>query len=83
MKKLIYLVVVVFLFLGCLGTPKTKNIEYVNVDSIEVYKKFDPVTQSYQIIYIACFELNGKTERMRVKNNRTRIIRVHEYTKSE
>ena len=83
MKKLIYLVVIVFLLCGCVGTPNIKNVEYVEVDSIEIYKKFDPVTQSHQIIYIACFELNGKTERMRVKNDRTRIIRVHEYTKSE
>ena len=84
MKK-IKLLFLIFLLIGCnLENPeKDYDIEYVNVEKIEAYKKFDPVTQSNRIIYVATVHIDGEEQRVTVQSDKVRVIRVYKKLPSQ
>ena len=77
--KTIKLLFLSLLLSGCVwDTPdKDCKVEYVNVEKIEVYKEFNPVTQSNWPIYIATCHIDGKEEKIRVQSNKVRVIKVY------
>lgn len=65
------------------SSDKDYEVEFVPVDSIETLKRYDPVTQSYWVVYIASFHVDGVNRKMRVYNDKIREVRVYKKLPSE
>ena len=83
--KTIKLLFLSLLLSGCVwdNPDKKYEVEYVNVEKIEVYMKFDPVTQSNRPVYIATCHIDGREEKIRVQSDKVRVIKVYKNLPSQ
>lgn len=58
--KTIKLLILSFLLIGCVLDNSDKNYDTVNIEKIDVYKRFDPVTQRILPVYVATVHIDGK-----------------------
>jgi hypothetical protein len=84
LMKMIKLLFLSLFLSGCVWDAyKDCEVEYVNVEKIEVYKKYDPVTQSNWPVYIAICHIDGKEEKIRVQSNKVKVIKVYKKIPSQ